>query len=350
MSTITTLNDRFSKVIGSNKSSETPEEKEARRAEAKAREVAARAKQKELQREDAIREKKRAEARRRAKSVAYGIPIEDVDHYSRINESPVYKRLQEILYAYIIFVLGNALILAADVAFGVEIIKAQAIANTLDFVAMAFGLIMTAMFIHAVYKGLKFGVFEGFQKKLAQIFLLIAFADESASLVAKFNASSEQLLELYTGVILPLTAPAICLFAMILILSEQIARRYRKTKESNVMFDHEKTMSIIQRKTEAIRAERRERRTREKAVRMYAIKQRVHAYWFSIFYGKARRAAAKQSRSLIDDIVKSNAFAVKEPSGDGHASSIEIPELTINDSGGASSKKAGRIFGIFRRK
>lgn len=288
----------------------------------------------------------RSSARRTAASIRYGIPVEDVDAYQRVNESPVYKRLQEILYAYIIFVLGNALILAADVAFGVDILKQNEIAQALDFVSMAFGLIMTALFIHAVYKGLKFGVFEGFQKKMAQLFLLIAFADESASLVAKFNATNAQLLDLYTSVILPITAPMICFFAMILILSEQIARRYRKVKESSIMLDHEKTMSAIQRKTEAIRAERRERTTREIAVAMHGMKLRLRSVCQSIWSGYAWDKAGSQSRNMIKSVVASSGYNSKESSGDGQASKDDLPELSVN-TGGGTAKKGWRIF---RRK
>lgn len=300
--------------------------------------------EKEEQRQFAAEQRRqKRKAWRVAASIRHGIPEADVDAYKRLIELPVYKQLEKIVHAYIVFMLGNAIILAADVAFGVEILSNNALTQSIDFVSMAFGLLMTAIFIHAVYKGLKYGVFQGLQQKAAQLFLLIAFADESASIAAKFNADVPGMIDLYTGYILPLTAPMICLFAFMLILSEPYARRYRKEKVAGETLDHEMTMSDIQKKNEKVRAERRERTTREIATTIHGLKLRARALGQSFWSSYAWEQAGRQSRGLIKDVVQTNTYAVTEKSGDGQASKGDVPSLAVNV--GAEKKARRGLFG-----
>lgn len=251
----------------------------------------------------------------------------EVNAYQDLLTRPTYAQLERIFYAYVVFAIGQALIFCIDTVFGTNI-KNDFI-RFIEFASMLFGIVLTAFYIHATYKGLKFGVFQGWQKMFAQLTFCIAFVDESLAILAKFNPD---IAPLYRQYVLPLSAPGMAFFSIMLVLTEPNARQFRKERIAEKNTEHQASLLRIQKKTEKINAVRRERWVRGVAVKMHSAKLYVRTVWHSIWNGYAMTQAGKQGLNLVKDVVKSNKFHVEPASGDGQSTNPDDIVVTAGKS------------------
>lgn len=278
-------------------------------------------------------------------AMAHNFTEEEMSAYSVLLNSPVYTELERIILSYIVFALGNAFLLAIDLSFGLEF--DNELLRGINFVSSIFGISLTAFFIHAVYKGLKLGVFRGLQKRAAMLFGAIAFVDESFAVMARFNVGLEPL---YADYVLPLSAPAMCVFSIVLILAEPISRMYRAWKRSTEQLEHVEKMSKLERDLEKVRAINRERSTRALMVMIHALKLRARGIAKSVFSWWAWGQAGKQSDALLRDVVDSNKLSklTTSTSSDG-SSKVALEDLELSAGGSGTAKKTGGVRRWFRR-
>lgn len=252
---------------------------------------------------------------------------EEVKAYHNLLHKPTYKQLERIFYAYVVFVVGNVIVFCIDWVFDTSI--RSEFRQWFEITTMYFGMGITAFYIHAVYKGLKFGVFQGLQHTFALFTFLLAFADESGALLAKFN---KELAAPYTRYILPLSAPFFALSSIALVLSEPNARRARKIRISAANAEYQKALLKIQKKKEEGNAIRRERQVRRIAVKLHSMKLYFRTVWHSIWNGDAMTKAGEQGLNLVRDVVKSNKYHVQQTSGDGQSTNPDDIVVTAGKS------------------